>query len=312
MSHCRFTVFGLGDSAYEHFNVVARKLTARLLQLGAQQFADIGFGDDQAPYTYYSAFNKWEPKVLDELKSICPIVTSSNNPTDNISISYGSFSDYLDSKYDICSLFSFSPIHRGVVLENHRITHDTWFQDIRRLSIEPHSPEFSFQSGDVVALYYDNSIDTVERALKLCCCQNDRNRIITVNCSRSDCSIRRSRVFRDCSITIENLFRYLLDINGVPKRSFFGVLSRYTANEELKRKLRELASFDGTDLYIDFCVRERRTFVDILEEFKIDNFPLQAWIEFIPIIQPRSYSIASSPSYNGLSVSYQLYGSNNV
>ena len=40
-----FTVFGLGDSAYEKFNAMAKKVTQRLLDLGATLFHKIGLGD---------------------------------------------------------------------------------------------------------------------------------------------------------------------------------------------------------------------------------------------------------------------------
>ena len=46
----KFAVFGLGDSAYAQFNVVARKLHARLVQLGAAAMHPLTLGDDQSPF----------------------------------------------------------------------------------------------------------------------------------------------------------------------------------------------------------------------------------------------------------------------
>jgi sulfite reductase alpha subunit-like flavoprotein len=43
----RFAVFGLGDSSYEKFCWPAKKLSRRLLGLGATQVCDRGEGDDQ-------------------------------------------------------------------------------------------------------------------------------------------------------------------------------------------------------------------------------------------------------------------------
>lgn len=40
----RFSVFGLGDSSYEKFNAVARRLNTRLKQLGAVELNPIGLG----------------------------------------------------------------------------------------------------------------------------------------------------------------------------------------------------------------------------------------------------------------------------
>jgi len=41
----KFTTFGLGDSSYALFNAMAKKLTQRLLDLGATLVHKVGLGD---------------------------------------------------------------------------------------------------------------------------------------------------------------------------------------------------------------------------------------------------------------------------
>lgn len=48
----RYAVFGLGDSGYQKFNFVAKKLDNRLLYLGATAVVERGLGDDQHPSGY--------------------------------------------------------------------------------------------------------------------------------------------------------------------------------------------------------------------------------------------------------------------
>lgn len=48
----KFSIFGLGDSAYQHFNAMARKLYQRLLSLGATVFQERALGDDQHDFGY--------------------------------------------------------------------------------------------------------------------------------------------------------------------------------------------------------------------------------------------------------------------
>jgi sulfite reductase alpha subunit-like flavoprotein len=45
LGNINFTVFGLGDSSYALFNAMAKKLTQRLLNLGATLFHKVGLGD---------------------------------------------------------------------------------------------------------------------------------------------------------------------------------------------------------------------------------------------------------------------------
>lgn len=44
LSQVNFTIFGLGDSGYQKFNAMARKLYQRLLQIGAKEFHEKGLG----------------------------------------------------------------------------------------------------------------------------------------------------------------------------------------------------------------------------------------------------------------------------
>ena len=45
LKQVNFSVFGLGDSSYELFNAMAKKLTQRMLDLGANLFQKVGLGD---------------------------------------------------------------------------------------------------------------------------------------------------------------------------------------------------------------------------------------------------------------------------
>lgn len=62
-------VFGLGDSAYLKFNVVAKKLHNRLKALGAGMILDKGLGDDQANEGYEAALDPWLIKLWTTLNS---------------------------------------------------------------------------------------------------------------------------------------------------------------------------------------------------------------------------------------------------
>lgn len=49
-----FSVFGLGDCAYEKFCWPAKKLARRLITLGGHEFCTRGEGDDQHPLGFVS------------------------------------------------------------------------------------------------------------------------------------------------------------------------------------------------------------------------------------------------------------------
>lgn len=119
-------------------------------------------------------------------------------------------------------------------------------------------------------------------------------------------------------VTARTLLARYLDIAGVPPRGALELLSllippaqrKQDANEkneqgeeeeealegEHREKLLEMTRSDGVDLFHTYCTRERRNWVELLEDFHtIPTIPLELLIEIIPPLLPRSYSIASLP-----------------
>lgn len=63
----RFAVFGLGDSGYAKYNAAARKLHARLLQLGAAELVSTS-SISSAPCSFY--FFPLRPRVDRDLSEV--------------------------------------------------------------------------------------------------------------------------------------------------------------------------------------------------------------------------------------------------
>lgn len=59
LSRVSYAVFGLGDSSYQKYNFVAKKLDKRLSDLGATAVVERGLGDDQHPSGYEGALDPW-------------------------------------------------------------------------------------------------------------------------------------------------------------------------------------------------------------------------------------------------------------
>ena len=59
----RVAVFGLGDSSYESFNFVAKRLYKRLVNIGAQPLLPRGDGDDQEKLGYFLGSFCLNPQV---------------------------------------------------------------------------------------------------------------------------------------------------------------------------------------------------------------------------------------------------------
>jgi sulfite reductase alpha subunit-like flavoprotein len=59
LSNLKFGVIGLGDSSYQKFNYVAKRLYKRLVQLGAHPILPIGLCDDQHDLGIGAVLIRW-------------------------------------------------------------------------------------------------------------------------------------------------------------------------------------------------------------------------------------------------------------
>lgn len=343
LSGLSFAVFGLGDSSYEKFNSVARKLHARLQQLGAKELIPLGLGDDQATFGYFSAYNGWRLNLINTLLTMIR-ATVINEPVlhyveespykisivcaDNSNKSYCASTELKRAATMLASKTNTSiNVYVAEVKYNSRLTHHQWPQDVRHLELsilsEKQFDQPVYNVGDVADIYYRNSPTIVQQAVEIITSNstitNGNDASVAANFidgvqlqassvlnieylwnndhHQSNQKPQRRRPSRINSIqqcTLQNILEYYLDIAAVPKRSYFAALAQYATDSEECEKLRELASAEGTDLYFDYCVRERKNHIEVLNEFRSARPPFAVLLHHIPIISPRSYSIASA------------------
>ncbi|CAG2236503.1 Sulfite reductase [NADPH] flavoprotein alpha-component,NADPH-dependent diflavin oxidoreductase 1 [Mytilus edulis] len=96
--------------------------------------------------------------------------------------------------------------------------------------------------------------------------------------------------------SVQYLVQHYLDINSVPRRSFFELLSYFADNELEKEKLEEFCTAEGQEELYTYCNRVRRSILEVLQDFPHTsaNIPFEYLFDLIPVLQPRSFSIASS------------------
>ncbi|KAG3114817.1 NADPH-dependent diflavin oxidoreductase 1 [Phytophthora idaei] len=307
----RVAVFGLGDSSYAKYNAVARRLQARLLQLGASELIDRGLGDDQHAYGYFGALNPWMEKLWTAVLQLHPLpdgVTIDDSPKPieprySVIVHGAGAKEVQEAKLLMPrtddSRF-YAPPHTTVgrekgiylapVVVNKRITAEDWEQDVRHLefdvSEDSNATEPPFRAGDIAVVYPENvtGVDDMLKYVKL-----DGDTVISINTADG------SKQFDLPSpTTVRDLFTKHLAILEIPRRSFFERLSLFAVNEEEKEKLEELASAEGVDLLYDYCIREKKTYAEVLTDFPSVDVPLTILLQLIPRQKPRSYSISSS------------------
>lgn len=196
----------------------------------------------------------------------------------------------------------------GSLVENTRLTAPDWEQDVRQITIDISDSGIEYPAGSVVVLHPANtSSDDGELIRRLCrrlhlspsleieirpLTEAEELRSIAADATSVPCASPWVPFPERCSVG--ELFGWYLDIQGTPRKDFFEQLAFYTDDEDEVDRLREIAAPDGADLYHNYCYRERRTFVEVLEDFPSVRVPLDALLDLVPPQKPREYSIASS------------------
>nr|CCA16717.1 NADPHdependent diflavin oxidoreductase putative [Albugo laibachii Nc14] len=316
-------VFGLGDSSYDKYNAVARKLDARLQQLGAQRLIPRGLGDDQHPRGYFGAFIPW----LEEFwKHVLPILSPYYQIRENPDSAQSALTridmmkntilleilPYSEPLSTVSSSSNFydppeDTIHpegglcRGTVTCNKSLTAEDWTQDVRHIEISLSDALFPFQPGSIAVIYPENDekcvsnlIEYVSKTTDLPSRGNSVVKIISNAKEKVVIDDKRDLLSFPNPTRLHDLFKKYLDINGTPRRSFFSRISHYAKSSEERDKLVELSSPEGADLLYDYCIREKKTYVEILLDFPSVRLPLNTLLQLIPSQRPRLYSIASS------------------
>ena len=100
---------------------------------------------------------------------------------------------------------------------------------------------------------------------------------------------RKLHVPSPCSV--EDALLYFCDINSCPRGKFPAIFATYTNDESEKRRLEHFANdHDGKEEFHN----ERYNWLEFFEAFPGVDMPFSHFLEMVPRLQPRYYTIASS------------------
>ncbi|PFH47620.1 hypothetical protein AMATHDRAFT_82115 [Amanita thiersii Skay4041] len=287
-----FAVFGLGDTAYEKFCWPAKKLSRRLLSLGAVELCERGEADDQHQLGIDGALVPWIETLLRALLgylSLPPGMTDtqpSSAPPPRVRLTRIEAT----SDKNQPQIPSRESRYQAKVKCNTRITATDWFQDVRHLELD-FDQDIQYSPGDVAVIYPIASSKDVDSFLQDMEWASGADDAYTMEHIMSDQTLPSNL---PSVITFKELFTRHLDFNAVPKRSFFQYL-RYFATDELEvERLDEFLSLEGADELYDYCFGVRRTIREVLMEFRHTKIPKDYIFDIFPPLRPRQFSIASS------------------
>uniref|UniRef100_A0A5S6Q308 NADPH-dependent diflavin oxidoreductase 1 n=1 Tax=Trichuris muris TaxID=70415 RepID=A0A5S6Q308_TRIMR len=293
-------VLGLGDSSYQRFNFAARKLYSRLLQLGANQIVELGLADDQHERGYDEIAEPWVTQFWEKMAKMYPdsvrecVGPPSYSPSYSIVWAEDMRDDAKQQDLQYCVSHRRPPESCPVmaeIVQNKRITDVDHFQDVRLISfdLKPNAP---YNPGDVMVIQPQNLVENQSEFFSIVSvAEPDKPFYIRPNVKGMSVPELYSRQ----PLTFRYLVSDVFDLQAVPRRTFFHILSHFAEDDIQKEKLVELSSAEGQEELHDYCTRPRRTALEVMRDFAltVSKVPLEAWFDLLGTIRPRSFSIAS-------------------
>ncbi|RNA25256.1 NADPH-dependent diflavin oxidoreductase 1 [Brachionus plicatilis] len=295
-----FFTIGLGDTSYEKFNFTAKKLHKRLIQLGASSPAEICLCDEQHPNGTEGAYSKWIQNFWKILENFFTFNTENPRPfIHKFRLEYPN-----QTSEKIIDLASPEPANEikpfySKLVKNERVTHKDHWQNVRLLEFDCNTERIKYDPGDVLVMRPSNTAQNVHKFLETFQHLNlNLEKPIKIVSNYPNEFELDNETDENLIKTIGDLVFNYLDLNSIPKQSFFEVFFQISQNELEKEKLEEFLTPEGQEDLFNYIYRPRRTIAEVFFDFPNtckSITDLETLLDLIPAIKPRSFSIASSP-----------------
>ncbi|CAH2073891.1 unnamed protein product, partial [Iphiclides podalirius] len=297
-----YAVFGLGNKTYEHYNAVAIYLDKRLEELGATRVFELGLGDDDA--NIEDDFITWKDKFW---PAVCEKFNIENTGEEELIRQFHLVTHKTDEVApnqiftgEIARLHSLQVQKPPYDAKNpflaeikvNKELHKGGGRSCLHVELDITDSKMRYEAGDHVAIYPINSSELVERLGELTGANLDE----IFSLINTDQESSKKHPF-PCPTSYRTALSHYLEITALPRTHILRELAEYCSDEEDKKKLLLMAtnSQEGKALYQTFIVDACRNIVHILEDLKSCKPPIDHICELLPRLQPRYYSISSSP-----------------
>ncbi|MBZ3918109.1 bifunctional cytochrome P450/NADPH--P450 reductase [Streptomyces acidiscabies] len=145
----------------------------------------------------------------------------------------------------------------------------------------------TYRTGDHIAVLPSNPADLVQRVADRF--SLDLDRTVRLRARRRS----RSALPVDRPLTLRRLLTDFVELQDPATREQAAALAGHTACPPEKRPLAELAEADA-ETFREQVTAAGHSLLDLLERYRACELPFEVFLELLPVLRPRHYSISSS------------------
>ncbi|XP_075754273.1 nitric oxide synthase 1 isoform X1 [Pelodiscus sinensis] len=308
LANVRFSVFGLGSRAYPHFCAFARAVDTLLEELGGERILRMGEGDELCGQE--ESFRTWAKKVFKAACDVFCVGDDVNIEKANNSLISNDRS-WKRSKFRLTYVAEAPELTQGLYsihkkrvyaarllmrqnLQSPKSSRSTIFLRLHTNGQQ----ELRYLPGDHLGVFPGNHEDLVNALIERLEDAPPTNQLVKVELleERSTALGVISNWTDENRIppcTIFQAFKCYLDITTPPTPLLLQQFALLATSDKEKKRLQVLSK--GLQEYEEWKWSKNPTIVEVLEEFPSVQMPSTLLLTQLPLLQPRYYSISSSP-----------------
>ncbi|OAB40482.1 NADPH--cytochrome reductase [Paenibacillus antarcticus] len=277
-----YAVFGCGDRTWAStYQDVPRYIDEQLSLKGATRFSERGEGDASGDFELN--IEEWRGRMWTDLMKAFDLKFDHKVETErnslNVQFVSGIAGAPLAQTYDA--------VH-ATVIENRELQSTDSDRHTRHIEIT--LPEgVTYQEGDHLGVLPSNGTVNVNRILQRFGLSRSDQVILSAS-GRSAAHLPLDR-----PVSLYELLSHSVEVQEPASRAQLRELASYTSCPPHKRELEALLE-EGT--YKEEVLMKRITMIDLLEKYEACEMPFERFLELLPPLKPRYYSISSSPQVN--------------
>ncbi|CAM9548384.1 unnamed protein product [Bubo scandiacus] len=308
LANVRFSVFGLGSRAYPHFCAFARAVDTLLEELGGERILRMGEGDELCGQE--ESFRTWAKKVFKAACDVFCVGDDVNIEKANNSLISNDRS-WKRSKFRLTYVAEAPELTQGlysihkkrvyaarlITRQNLQSPKSSRLTIFLRLHTNGHQ-ELQYLPGDHLGVFPGNHEDLVNALIDRLEDAPPANQLVKVELleERSTALGVISNWTDENRVppcTIFQALKYYLDITTPPTPLLLQQFALLATSDKEKKRLQVLSK--GLQEYEEWKWSKNPTIVEVLEEFPSVQMPSTLLLTQLPLLQPRYYSISSSP-----------------
>eukprot|EP00890_Picochlorum_soloecismus_P000252 jgi/Picsp_1/1227/NSC_04708-R1_nadph-cytochrome p450 reductase len=297
-----YAVFGLGNRQYEHFCSMGKKVQKWLLALGALPLMKLGKGDDDDDID--KDFDEWSVNLFQVLaESDVLEAGSTEEVTADLVPAYDIEDVHDGGTENVLVNGSGTNAHSaylaGVtyVRELHTAESD---RSCVHVEVDISGCDATYESGDHIGVYPENDAHVVEQAAKVLGESLDRRFVMRMPEKKNEDLLSPPI---SGPMTLEFALTQFADLLSSPSKASLKMLSAFASDQGEHEQLVRMSSLGGVDEFDKYIHGPKRSLLEVLAAFPSARPSLGAFFGSIcPRLQPRYYSISSSPKMHPSSV----------